>query len=737
MHKTLFKCIFVLIISVLSGNVLLAQIFDDDTLIIGTVEGYPSFQVMVSVYLKTIHGFQGWQMPFEFFNTDSCDPLRCDSVSYVGTVMDSFWFQADFVNNHEWDNKHACGAAGVYAQSADSLDAGYYLVMKLFFTIKGNASPDTILIDSTTASWTPGGPQNSFMVTWHGESWETRVRTGAVIVKGKTFEEDTLIIGGKRHYYVYPGDQLQIPVFSNNEHYYQGWQVSNRWGDTVDPAPMVQDSVGWARSVMYGDSFPYEWEWKMRDFDNPTQECNSSGIVWFAGSHPPATLPPFPANGDTGWVVHDMFLTADNDAPEYTADLDTSGGYLGYGGPPIKYIVTVNGYSFRTEVKQCTIHIAKDTLIIGDVICYPGDTVRVPVYLSHPISPGNSWNIPINFGDGSAPLTCDSMAINTGEWNWFFVSTFQVDNVTQNCCYGGAGFGNNQGYHKVMEICLRIDSDATPQTITVDTTTFYGSLLLNGSRVPHVRPGSIQIRGMLSGDSLKVTDRFIHPGQSVSVPINLSISVPVTGWEMPFSYGDGDDGLVLDSISFVGAWDMDYVNTEIDIVNQKCLIEGNVSPDNPPGDYLVGTLWFTGTAPGTYWIDTTTFDFGTKEIKTYGINSNSVWYMTRVKRGYLMVVIGVEEEKAGGAITIEGIYPTIARSGSDIRIAYIMPMDAETKISMYDVVGRKISTIYQGKPEYGIINTSYNTRDLAAGVYYVVVEGPDKSIRKKIVICNR
>jgi hypothetical protein len=155
-------------------------ILANDTLYIGHVTGVPGQKVMVPLYMRTTDYYQGWTLPLKFGNGTA--PVFCDSVSFAGTIMENWAWKSRFVNNNQWDNVQTCGATGLYVWAGDSMLPGYYLALKLFFTIASNATPQTVGIDTTTCSFAPGGQQNNFIVVVHTQSWLTRIVPGAVTI---------------------------------------------------------------------------------------------------------------------------------------------------------------------------------------------------------------------------------------------------------------------------------------------------------------------------------------------------------------------------------------------------------------------------------------------------------------------------------------------------------------------------------------------------------------------------
>ena len=552
----------------------------------------------------------------------------------------------------------------------------------------------------------------------------------------QTLENDTLIIGDNPVKWVGLGDTCTLSVYMKNSIQYQGWQIPVGFLPyTTDSAglhsSLVLDSVITANSVML--TTPVPWMFRVffdnnYEWDNAIQ-CGTAGVIHF-------TEPYFLDPGT--WTVFDIAFNIPENAAPQTVIIDSTYASWTAGGIKHHFSVTANNLTQYPMTKACTLsiggHLWNDTLIIGHFTGYPGQQVVIPIYMKNTATPVSVWNIPITFGNGSAPLVCDSIHYITGEWNVSLATVLNIDNIGQNICYGGFAMASNPaGYHKVMELFMTIDTAAVPQTVIIDTTTYgsFESYSVNSTKVTNVQPGSIQIRGSLPGDSLKIRDRSIHPGVHISMPIDIKTSVDVMAWEIPLSFGDGDDGIYLDSISFIDAW-LGYA--VIDNVDQKCLIEGEADPPKPAGQHKVATLWLTGISQGTYWIDTTTFDFGTDAIKTYGINSGGNWYMTRVKPGYCQVIVGINED--AHQVTDKGgyVYPTIACAGSNINISYYMPAYGNLVVSLYDAIGRKMKTIFSGNKGAGSMEIPFNTKDLPDGVYFICIKRTDESLMNKIVV---
>ncbi|HEX7320602.1 MAG TPA: T9SS type A sorting domain-containing protein [bacterium] len=181
MKPTYFKVVLGLVFIALWAAAAFGQgVLTHDTLYVGNVIGVAGQHVMVPIYIRTTDYYQGWTLPMKFGN--GLSPLVCDSVSYAGTTMENWAWKSKFVNNGQWDGVQTCGATGLYVWAGDSMLPGYYLALKLYFTIADNAIPQTIAIDTTTCSFAQGGQQNNFIVVVHTQSWRTIVVPGSITV---------------------------------------------------------------------------------------------------------------------------------------------------------------------------------------------------------------------------------------------------------------------------------------------------------------------------------------------------------------------------------------------------------------------------------------------------------------------------------------------------------------------------------------------------------------------------
>ena len=189
-----------------------------DTLFFPDVGGSPGQQVVLPIYIKNTVAYQGWQIPIRF--GDGTSPVFCDSISELGSCMENWVWTAYFINNNEWDNVQTCGAAGVVDWTGGTLDPGYWLVTTLYITIDPSAPLQTITVDTTTASWYSGGPQNEYVVTVGGQSRKTSVKSGSITVMPVgVVEEDPDLIPTLQVYpsIIRPGQKVTIEYLGRSD----------------------------------------------------------------------------------------------------------------------------------------------------------------------------------------------------------------------------------------------------------------------------------------------------------------------------------------------------------------------------------------------------------------------------------------------------------------------------------------------------------------------------------------
>jgi len=81
-------------------------------------------------------------------------------------------------------------------------------------------------------------------------------------------------------------------------------------------------------------------------------------------------------------------------------------------------------------------------------------------------------------------------------------------------------------------------------------------------------------------------------------------------------------------------------------------------------------------------------------------------------------------------VRLEQNYPNPFNSGTAIR--YALPDEEEVSIKMYDLLGREVATIFEGKREAGTYTIRYTPQNLSSGVYIYRLLTKDKVISRKL-----
>jgi hypothetical protein len=82
-------------------------------------------------------------------------------------------------------------------------------------------------------------------------------------------------------------------------------------------------------------------------------------------------------------------------------------------------------------------------------------------------------------------------------------------------------------------------------------------------------------------------------------------------------------------------------------------------------------------------------------------------------------------------ILFESIYPNPARS--NLTIKFTCSNEREVTIKLYDVVGRMVEQVFNGRAT-GVNEIPFAAENLAAGVYFVRIEAENDIINRKIVL---
>jgi hypothetical protein len=121
--------------------------------------------------------------------------------------------------------------------------------------------------------------------------------------------------------------------------------------------------------------------------------------------------------------------------------------------------------------------LPNDTLYIGSATAAANENFIIPVYIRTSQN-YQGWQIPLNFGNGTTPVVCDSVTTTgTVMESWVFQAPFtnnnQWDNV-QNCGIAGiidwTGGSMAPGYYLALNVHFTVNGSPAIGTYQIDTT---------------------------------------------------------------------------------------------------------------------------------------------------------------------------------------------------------------------------------------------------------------------------
>ena len=76
-------------------------------------------------------------------------------------------------------------------------------------------------------------------------------------------------------------------------------------------------------------------------------------------------------------------------------------------------------------------------------------------------------------------------------------------------------------------------------------------------------------------------------------------------------------------------------------------------------------------------------------------------------------------------------------SGGAAQVEYTLPEEAEMTLSVYNVAGRRVATIAQGRQPAGTGTVKWTAPNPVPTVYFVQLKSGNKSVAKRIFFINR
>ena len=112
-----------------------------------------------------------------------------------------------------------------------------------------------------------------------------------------------------------------------------------------------------------------------------------------------------------------------------------------------------------------------------------------------------------------------------------------------------------------------------------------------------------------------------------------------------------------------------------------------------------------------------------------GMNGNYAWLL---KLGEVQdVVSGDSTNIPNNYITLTS-YPNPFNSTTEIK--YYLPTNQNITLEIYDLFGRKVETLYNGKQTAGYHKVNWNAKDYPSGIYFCKLTSAGKSVIKKMTL---
>mgnify|MGYP001418757669 CR=1 FL=1 len=95
-------------------------------------------------------------------------------------------------------------------------------------------------------------------------------------------------------------------------------------------------------------------------------------------------------------------------------------------------------------------------------------------------------------------------------------------------------------------------------------------------------------------------------------------------------------------------------------------------------------------------------------------------------------LLNIAEDNIINKFNLLDVYPNPFNSSLNIR--YFVNDSRKIEISIYNILGQKISTIYKGEKSFGENNFIWNANNYASGVYFISVINGNSILKKKILL---
>jgi hypothetical protein len=264
-------------------------------------------------------------------------------------------------------------------------------------------------------------------------------------------------------------------------------------------------------------------------------------------------------------------------------------------------------------------------------------------------------------------------------------------------------------------------------------------------------PGISSAQQILVNDSIIIGNATGSAGQTVTIPIYSRNTVPYQGWTMPIKFGSATSPVSIDSLSLVNScmmvpfeWDFiaPFENNNLWGETRTCGVAGVVKfmggDTLPPGYHLVMNMFIkiaAGASSQMISIDTTTCSWtSTGPLQSLCLVYRGGSYICRVKPGSIYIPpVGVAEESGRKTATMQ-VFPTIVKSGGQLTVRCSYGKPGRVSINIADIAGREVCPLYDGCVNDGLNVYTRSVKDLASGVYFLVMTQDQTQWLEKFVI---
>ncbi len=207
-----------------------------------------------------------------------------------------------------------------------------------------------------------------------------------------------------------------------------------------------------------------------------------------------------------------------------------------------------------------------------------------------------------------------------------------------------------------------------------------------------------------------------------------------TTFSFDYSFATFDGSHLFDSIASLAvlasndcgnSWHTLYYNT-----GGRNLFNGGTQSAGPYYPAKTDDYWKTVSVNIPNQFITTNTNF---KIELLSVQQANEFYIDNINIGQAANTTGINNISVAG-INSMSIVPNPASGQASVIIDASSP--ATVSVSMYDMTGREIATLYQGQIETGTRNIAFDTEGIASGVYLIKISDGRTFMQRRFVKCN-